>query len=135
MYSTVSFVSLHLYICYTEDSILFTVKVHNDGDFDEKLENYVGGMISYFDNCSLKNLSLLDVESMLSELGQVKGSVDIWYCIPDLDFGKGLCQIESTEDVMSMSDMICYSHCLLCTPQKGYFLMVIMKNFHSHSCF
>lgn len=69
-----------------------TLKVHHDVYFDEKLENYVGGLISYFENYSLKKLYQVDVISMLKYLGPLKGLYDIWFCISELNFGKALCQ-------------------------------------------
>ncbi|KAK1359935.1 hypothetical protein POM88_044409 [Heracleum sosnowskyi] len=77
-----------------------------------KPENYVVRLISYFNNCSIKNSNLVEVESMFSELGIFKGSYDVWFYITKMEFDEGLFQIESIEDVFRMIDMTCYNQCL-----------------------
>ncbi|KAL1808248.1 hypothetical protein ACET3Z_025238 [Daucus carota] len=54
---------------YGEDSRFFTIKVHYGRRFDDNMDSYVGGEIRYFDMCEVVDFCLIDMESMLTELG------------------------------------------------------------------
>ncbi|KAK1354528.1 hypothetical protein POM88_047784 [Heracleum sosnowskyi] len=90
----------------------FTIKVHHGGDFDDDLNGYHGGEISYFDMCAQWHFNMYDMESMMTELGLELGQFCLWFCIPDTEIVQGLIPLVKSEDVETLSDFVCYSSCL-----------------------
>ena len=76
------------------------------------MDSYVGGEIRYFDMCEVVDFCLIDMESMLTELGLVLGEFCLWFCIPDTELSKGIMPIVSDEEVASISVFTAYSRCL-----------------------
>ena len=67
------------------------------------MDSYVGGEIRYFDMCEVVDFCLIDMESMLTELGLVLGEFCLWFCIPDTELSKGIMPIVTDEEVASIS--------------------------------
>ncbi|KAK1581406.1 hypothetical protein Q3G72_005768 [Acer saccharum] len=55
----------------------FSFRVHHGGEFDGKMENYIGGTISFFDYVSMDELSLLDMDDIAIQL-QYRLPVGYW---------------------------------------------------------
>ena len=107
----VIYVVLYLFV-FSEDSKFFTIKLHHHGDFDENLNSYVGGEVSYFDMCSQLEFGIADLESMLNEVGIFLGKFCLWYCIPNTELDQGLLPIKDNDEVDSMIVLLCYSKCM-----------------------
>ncbi|KAK1380528.1 hypothetical protein POM88_027272 [Heracleum sosnowskyi] len=97
---------------YGASSKYFTIKVHHGGDFDDDLNGYHGGEISYFDMCTQWHFNIYDMESMMTELGLELGQFCLWFYIPDTEIVQGLIPLVKSEDVETLSDFVCYSSCL-----------------------
>ena len=78
------------------------------GKFDDNVDSYVGGEVKYFDMCEVVDFCLIDMESMLTELGLVFGEFCLWFCIPDTELAKGIMPIVTDEEVVSISVYTAY---------------------------
>ncbi|KAK1388110.1 hypothetical protein POM88_016288 [Heracleum sosnowskyi] len=94
---------------YGASSKYFTIKVHHGGDFNDDLNGYHGGEISYFDMCAQWHFNMYDMESMMMELGLELGKFCLWFCILDIEIVQGLIPLVKSEDVETLSDFVCYS--------------------------
>ncbi|KAL8115849.1 hypothetical protein AgCh_022374 [Apium graveolens] len=49
----------------------FTIKLHHGGEIKTDPKLYVGGSVDYFDFCNVDELSLLDLNAMMKEAGEM----------------------------------------------------------------
>lgn len=77
--------------------------------------------MSYFDMCSQSELSMFELEAMLSELGIQKGTFDLYMHIPDSELPDALLPITVDGDVDMMLELVAYSRLqvIYCCP-GGY---------------
>lgn len=86
----------------------FTLRVHHDGEFSKDKKQYIGGQVHYFDMCSDDHFYLVEMESMLEEIGLVNGSYDMWFCIVGDNLDNDLMPLETDEHVKIMLDLLVY---------------------------
>ncbi|KAK1381713.1 hypothetical protein POM88_019448 [Heracleum sosnowskyi] len=72
---------------YEEISPYFSIKLHFGGKFDFGFNQYFGGEIAYFDMCSVKKLTLTEMEAMYSEVGCSTEKMDFWLLSNELEVG------------------------------------------------
>ena len=97
----------------TGDSIYFSLKVHHGGFFTDNFEEYTGNNVDYFDMCSVNQFCMVDVESMLSDLGLKLGGYDLWSCIPENKLSQGILEVENEDQLEVLVDLLVYGKCMV----------------------
>ena len=108
------------FLCLISGSnIYFSIKVHHSGDFNISSTEHVGGKVDYFDMCSNVNMSKLEYDAMLGEVGLKVGEYDLWLLIPGTQLPDGLFPINTDEDAGHIDVLVEYSklQCLYTTPK------------------
>ncbi|KAB2596192.1 hypothetical protein D8674_031642 [Pyrus ussuriensis x Pyrus communis] len=76
---------------------LLSIELHNGGEISYDL--YVGGKVTYIDNCDKDLMSLQVIDDMVEALGYSEQFMNYYYKIPNMDLSNGLKSIQSDFDV------------------------------------
>ncbi|KAK1366742.1 hypothetical protein POM88_042303 [Heracleum sosnowskyi] len=92
---------------YDEISPYFSINIHFGGKFDFGFNQYFGGKIAYFDMCSVKKLTLTEMEAMYSEVGCSTEKMDFWLLSNELEvWHENLIPIETERDLIMLIDLV-----------------------------
>ena len=61
----------------------------------------------------VNHLCMLDVESMLSDLGLKLGRYDLWSCIPENKLSQGILEVENEDQLEVLVDLLVYGKCMV----------------------
>ncbi|KAB2603218.1 hypothetical protein D8674_004223 [Pyrus ussuriensis x Pyrus communis] len=67
---------------------------------------YVGGKVTYIDNCDKDLMSLPMIDDMVEAIGYIERFMNYYFKIPNMDLSNGLKQIQSDSDVQSMCNFV-----------------------------
>ncbi|KAB2622173.1 hypothetical protein D8674_024355 [Pyrus ussuriensis x Pyrus communis] len=67
---------------------------------------YVGGKVTYIDNCDKDLMSLPVIDDMVEAVGYIERFMNYYFKIPNMDLSNGLKQIQSDSDVQSMCNFV-----------------------------
>ena len=113
-----------------DDSIYFSIKLYHGGDLNETSEEYVGGKISYFDMCSVVDMTMIELGAMLGEVGVKLEETEVFNLILGTGLPHGLLLLESQNDVDDLLNLVVYSHHhVLYTKKKKVFLSAKINDF------
>lgn len=72
----------------------FSIKLFYGENLVEYPKNYVGGSVVFFDSCNVDEVSMLELNSMLKEVGVFGRDQKFWYRQPGSDWENGCFELK-----------------------------------------
>ncbi|XP_048420906.1 uncharacterized protein LOC125468709 [Pyrus x bretschneideri] len=83
---------------------LFSIELHHGREISYDM--YVGGKVTYIDNCDKDLMSLPVISDIVEAVGYIERFMNYYFKIPNMNLSNGLKQIQSDFDVQSMFNFV-----------------------------